>query len=236
VFVVYPHGLESIDMSNRYKRQPCAYCGKVTDQNEGDHVLPKSFYPTRVDPKLQWAKVSCCPNCNDEFQKDEAHFKTILTAAGDILTPVRLDHWQDVRRGFSNPISGHGDRQAAANGLVPVMHQGRLRFKVYPGKDERVTKIVRKIVRGLSVYKKLLPPPVRDEQVWVDVWTYPIIPEMEERLIDAYEVPGVARCRYSADRILEHPNCHSGWLIQLLDVPFIGLLADPETPASPSMK
>ncbi len=42
------------------------------------------------------------------------------------------------------------------------------RYIVYPGQDARITRVIRKIVRGLS-YHHGLPMPVYDEQIWVDV-------------------------------------------------------------------
>ena len=183
-------------------------------------MVPKSFYTPAVDPTIQWAKVACCPDCNDEFQKDEAHFKAILTLAGPTLTSERVALWNGVKRSFSNPVSGVGDRRAIANELVPVIHDGRLRFKVYPGKDERVVRIVKKIVRGLCVYKQIFQPPVLEERVWAQVMTTPIPSEVENDFHSVYQVPNLVLCR--ADFRTLH--VHSAWIVRLLNVPFIALI------------
>jgi hypothetical protein len=39
--------------------------------------------------------------------------------------------------------------------LEPVMVEGQNRHMIYPGRDERVMRIVKKIVRGLSHYHEI---------------------------------------------------------------------------------
>jgi len=53
----------------------CAYCGKhgpLTD----DHMPPKNLFATPRPNNL--IKVPCCGSCNQEFQKDDEYFRTVL--------------------------------------------------------------------------------------------------------------------------------------------------------------
>lgn len=186
--------------------------------------MPRSFYPSSVDPKIQWAKVSCCPACNDEFQRDEAHAKTMLAAAGLTVTDKRQEIWESVKRGFSNPICGNQDRIAIREKLVPFMHEGEQRYKVYPGKDERVIKIVKKIVRGLCVHRQVLPPPVSEDRVWADTFIHVIPPKFEEELRTIYDIPNVVSCRAELQMSDEFPETHSAWILQILQTRFIAIV------------
>jgi len=54
-----------------------------------------------------------------------------------------------------------------------VQVDGTERWVIYPARDERILRVVRKVVRGLAYYHRL-GPVVSDERVFTDVLRYPI--------------------------------------------------------------
>ena len=59
------------------------------------------------------------------------------------------------------------------------------RHIVYPGRDPRVLRIVRKIVRGLCKHHKLISP-VFDDQVWADIQLYEVPPAFLMEMTSAH--------------------------------------------------
>jgi len=72
--------------------------------------------------------------------------------------------------------------------MEPVEVDGTQRWKIFPARDERVLRVVRKIVRGLSYFHRL-GIVATDPRVWTDVlrWRIPdeILAGVDFRSIDA---------------------------------------------------
>lgn len=101
--------------SNKYRNKTCGYCGRNTGLNgEGEHVLPTCFYPELTDPKVQRLKIPACPVCNNSWEKDEGHFKTIITLCGPDETPARRQLWEKSVRSFKMPDYGEQNLRSVA--------------------------------------------------------------------------------------------------------------------------
>jgi hypothetical protein len=217
-------------MASKYRNKPCAYCGVVTGRNTGDHVVPKSFYTTSDDHRIQRIKVSCCLKCNQEFSRDEGHFRAVLTIAGPVITPERKERWKTVERSFTNPISGYKDLIAIREKLVSVDYQGTARFLVYPAKDERVVKIVKKIVCGLGTHDGTFGSFVLAGRMSVEVPSSPLPLEFEadfEQVVPnvvsylAHRVPTNVEEWNDPEAANTYSNIHSIWILRLLSVSFM---------------
>src|SRR6266478_6497891 len=129
----------------------CAYCGVSGIKFEREHVVPSCLYPaSKTGSKVQRITVPACPTCNRSWADDEAHFRTVVVLASEPNQASR-DVWLKAQRSFGQ-VDGQRRLRDLAKLLEPVEIDGTPRLKVYPGKDERVLRVVRKIVRGLSYY------------------------------------------------------------------------------------
>jgi hypothetical protein len=200
----------------RYSNKECGYCGNNTGPNgEGEHVLPACFYPECTDPKIQILKIPSCPKCNDSWQKDEAHCRSVLVACGLAVTSERRQVWANSLRSFDNPISGRGDVRAVAATLVPspiLNEYGQPYQRIFPCNDPRVVRVLKKIVRGLAYHcwKKV----IADERVNIRVPPYPLLPTSYDDLSTIYEVPHVFKSRAC---FLGEDDLHSVWILDFFD-------------------
>jgi hypothetical protein len=105
--------------------------------------------------------------------------------------------------------------------MVPVMHEGRDRHKVYPAKDERVMRVVRKIIRGLS-YHHGLGPSVPDNAVFADVLRYQVPRELIEYLPHEQREQDIFNYRYDG---ASGAGYESAWLLTFYErTTFVGLV------------
>jgi hypothetical protein len=192
-------------------KRSCAYCGSM-DACTFDHVVPRALYPPSKDEsRVQRITVPTCEQCNRGWANDEAHFRNMLLISGE-RTSVVSELWEGpTQRSFTKEDGGKRARDLAAQ-MVPVQTPQGERYMVYPGRDERVLRIVRKVVRGLCHYHDLLSP-VPDEQVWADVQKFEISPEFLTQMTSAHVEEDVLQYRFS---VIEDPDIdiHSGWLLQ----------------------
>jgi hypothetical protein len=151
----------------------CAYCGTLSVPLERDHVPPACLYPPskKVQGNLQLITVPACSSCNRGYSDDEAHFRTVMLMAGDSNEAV-LELWQKTWRSFRK-VDGVRRASEVHKLMVPVKVSGEDRHMIYPGRDERVLRVVRKIVRGLAHHHRL-GTAISDDRVWADVLKYPI--------------------------------------------------------------
>lgn len=151
----------------------CAYCGIAGVTLERDHVPPACLYPPsrRAQFNLQLITVPACPSCNRGYSDDEAHFRTVMLMAGDENEVVH-ELWKKTLRSFMK-VDGERRVTEIRKLMVPVKVSGEDRSMIYPGRDERVLRVVRKIVRGLA-YHHGLGTAISDHRVWTDVLKYPI--------------------------------------------------------------
>lgn len=182
------------------------------------------------DPKIQRIKVSCCFTCNQFYSKDEAHFRAIVTMAGEVVTPERRERWKLVERSFLNPTSGPKDLIAVLEKMVPVTGQDRSQNMVYPAKDERVVRIVKKITCGLGIHNQVFQTFVSAGKMSVDILAYPLPPDFENGF--EHVIPNaMSYLYYKTPETIDHvqnpefnefmADKHSFWVIHLLSIRFL---------------
>jgi hypothetical protein len=162
------------------KHQPCSYCGTTAFKREKGHVVPDCVYPPSLDPRVQRITVPECSRCKTIWHDAETQFRNIMTIAGEPNAQVH-ELWEgSVTRSFDKPS---GPRWVANlfEQFVPVETEGGIRHKVYPGRDQRVMLVVRKIIRGLC-HKERVATAVDDRRVWADVLVYSIPEEFRREM------------------------------------------------------
>src|SRR6266849_3005008 len=75
--------------------------------------------------------------------------------------------------GVSRNPMGHAACATSGRSLVPAPQVGPGRYMVFPATDERVLRVLRKVVRGLSHYHRI-ETAVSDNRVTIDVLKYAI--------------------------------------------------------------
>jgi len=204
----------------------CAYCGKHVAKRDKEHVFPKCLYPpSKAKSKVQRLTIPSCRDCNDGWADDEAHFRNGLAVAGE-PNAARRELWEaNVLRSFDE-IDGLRRACDVADRMKPVNTDAGIRYKIYPGEDERVARVVRKVIKGLCYYHKVLTP-VSDKRIWVDVLKYAIVPEFLDAMSHHHREQGIVEYRY---QVLNEYGIHSAWLITFFqNVPFIGLVSASES-------
>jgi hypothetical protein len=196
---------EGMNTSKRMKR--CAYC--ESQASTVDHVIPKSLYPPSLSPStFQRITVESCESCNNGWSNDEAYFRNILLLAGDPNSAVR-ELWEGKARRSFTYADGLKQARDLASQLVPIETPEGERHLIYPAKDDRVLRIVRKIVRGLCRHHELLSP-VRDSQVLADIQRFVVPPEFLAEMTHCHAEMDVLEYRFG---VVDEPEIHSGWLL-----------------------
>ena len=143
----------------------CAYCGVVQGSTR-DHVISTALYPndkpTKGVPQHQRITVPCCKQCNHGWSVDEAHARDVLLLSGP---PNEAVHkvWHTKSKGsFQKP--GGAQRLRELVQTFEVQPDGQ--WMVYPARDPRVLRVLRKIIRRLS-YKHCLRSPLSDDEIWI---------------------------------------------------------------------
>jgi len=136
----------------------CAYCGSTYPEMTKDHVIPDCLYPkSKRTSELQLITVPACSRCNGSFSADETHFRSVMTLSGEINKPVRELWDTKVIPGFRE-IDGNKQLADLFEIIRAVQTKEGERWMVFPGEDERVLRVVRKVIRGLCHYHKILSP------------------------------------------------------------------------------
>jgi hypothetical protein len=189
------------------QKKRCAYCGNVASTD--DHVVPRALYPPSLAAsRFQRITVDACQACNNGWSDDEPHFRNVLLVAGDPNSAVR-ELWDGkTRRSFTYADGLKRVRDLAAQ-IEPVDTPEGARHMIYPARDERVLRIVRKIVRGLCHHHNLLSP-VHDDQVVADIQRFQIPEEFLSEMTSAHAEEDVLQYRYG---VVDEPEIHSGWLL-----------------------
>jgi hypothetical protein len=190
----------------------CAYCGKVGETTT-EHVVPRCFYPeSKATSRVQRITVPACRPCNDGWADDEAHTKHVLLVAGQSNAAIQ-ELWPSARRAMTSADDGRRRLFDLVDQLVPMMIDGRERHVIYPARDPRVVRVIRKIVSGLSAHHGV-GAVVPDDRVWVDVLDPPPPPELLN------ELHHVERdiIEYWYDRgDGMHPTIQSVWFLRLFE-------------------
>ena len=206
-------------------KRRCAYCGLLKEYTK-DHVISRALYPEDKPQKgvaqLQKLTVPSCRSCNNGWSNDEAHVRDVLLLAGEPNATVR-ELWEKKTRGSFKETDGRKRLQDLFAGLK---EQPDGTYKIYPANDERVLRVIRKIVRGLC-YRHMLRWPISDEEVWVDIQRYAIQPEFLD-LREFSSDPTVIRYAFMA---MDDPDIESYWTLTFFErTPFIAIVfRSPET-------
>lgn len=187
----------------------CAYCGSIVKKPDREHVFPKCLYPpSKAGSTVQRLTVPSCNACNNGWADDEAHFRNMLIIAGE-TTAVVTELWQTTMARSFTQIDGPKRARDLIAQMRPTMTASGRRYMVFPGQDERVIRVIRKIVRGLSYYHRL-PTPIRDEQIWADVMQYEVPKHFLDEMEHFHREADIAKYSF---QVLNEPNISSAWLI-----------------------
>jgi hypothetical protein len=187
----------------------CAYCG-TDDAPTVDHVIPRALYPpSKAASRFRRITVPACVACNNGWANDESHFRNMMLLSGE-PTPAVRELWEGkTRRSFAAADGRKRLRDLMAQ-MVPVKTPEGDRYMIYPAKDERVLRVVRKIVRGLCHYHRLLSP-VPDEQVLADIQQFEFSREILAETISGHAEEDVLQYRFG---VVDEPEIHSGWFLR----------------------
>ena len=144
---------------------------------ERGHVVPKSLYPdSRKTSHLQLITVPECAACNRGWSDDEAHCRTVLLLAGEPNDSVKELRTTKATASFSHK-DGRRRVLDIYKRLVPAKVENVDRHMIYPGQDERVIRIIRKIVCGLSHHHGI-ESQIDPSRVVADVLRYSVPEEL----------------------------------------------------------
>ena len=205
------------------KKVFCAYCGKLVSKPEREHVFPRCLYPpSKGNSKIQRLTIPACGECKRGWSEDEAHFRNMLVLAGEHPNNVRKELWKStVLRSFTE-LDGFRRRQDLITRLKTIKLADKENLMIFPGEDERVMRVIRKVIRGLCYYHKLMSP-VSDDQVWADILKYKIPPELLNQLDCHHREQDIVEYRY---QIMNEDGFNSAWYITFFErVTFIGLVS-----------
>jgi len=224
----------------RMSHVACAYCGKLARKPEREHVIPKCLYPlSKSKSRVQRLTVPACRECNNGWSDDEAHFRNMLLIAGEPNGPVR-ELWDTTAQRSFDKADGPRRIRDLLEQMKPVDTADGIGHMVYPGKDPRVIRVLRKVVRGLCHYHQVLSP-VSDRRIWADVMKY-VVPEgFLKEMAHHHREADIFEYRY---QILNDEMIHSAWLLTFFErLPFIALVStasdgwpDPDQAESPPRK
>ncbi|MGD0877609.1 MAG: hypothetical protein ABSA01_05610 [Anaerolineales bacterium] len=111
--------------------------------------------------------------------------------------------------------------------MKPVkMDDGSSQHLVYLGEDEKVLRVIKKVVRGLCYYHNVVWP-ISDKRVWVDVLKYDIRNTLFNQMEYHHREQDIAEYRY---HVVNDDKINSEWLITFFQrVTFVGLEARPKS-------
>lgn len=143
---------------------------------------------------------------------DEAHFRNVLALAGEPNAAVSELWAGPIWRSLARP-----DAQRRALDLVrimePVTIDGQERWKIYPARDDRVLRVVRKIVRGLSHHHGI-ETAIAESRITADVLRYAIPEGFFEGEEFQHREADVCRYWFLDDA---SPEVRSTWLITFFE-------------------
>jgi len=184
-------------------KKPCAYCGDPA--TTADHVVSKGMY--HASSAFHRITVPACLSCNNGMSDDEVHFRTIMLLAGN-TTPVVRELWDGKTRRSFDKDDGRRRVHDVFVQMVPTNTDEGERHMVFPARDPRVMRVVRKIIRGLCAHHRLRAP-VSDAEVVADVQRFQIPELFYSEMTAAHADPDVLQYRYLV--LQDDPDIHSGW-------------------------
>lgn len=197
-------------MTRKTRWANCGLCGafKLTTR---EHVVPRSLYPaSKASSKFQRITIAACSACNNGTSDDDAHFRNVVTIAGDPNEAVNELWHGPIARGF-HQVDGHRRASDILRIMRPAPDAGPDRYRIFPADDARILGTVRKVIRGLSRHHELAYP-VSDGQVFADVLRQPLPEEMVAAMTYASAEPDVLEYGYLA--LNDTPGLLSAWLLR----------------------
>jgi hypothetical protein len=160
---------------------------------------------------VQRITVRACRSCNDGWADDEAHAKHVLLIAGESNAAVQ-ELWPSAWRAMTTADDARHRLLDVVAQLVPTVIDGRERHVIYPGRDERVMRVIRKIVRRLCHYHGVATA-VPDVRVRAEIVDSPPPPELLKNI----ELHHAERdiIEYWYDDSGELPAIQSMWFLRL---------------------
>lgn len=207
----------------------CSYCGERL-ATDSEHVFPRNLYPaSKSGSRVQRLTIPSCNECNIGWSDDEAHFRNVLVLAGE-PNEARRELWEtSIRRSFKEK-----DGIRRVRDLVEILHpveiDGNDKHMVYPGQDDRVLRIVKKIIRGLCHHHGVMSA-VSERRVWADILKYQIPEEFLSEMAYEHREQDIAEYRY---QVVREYGIDSAWLIKFFQhVTFIGIVSVSEDGSLP---
>jgi hypothetical protein len=204
------------------KKIPCAYCGKLVVKPDREHVFPKCLYPpSKGKSKIQRLTVSACRDCNNSWADDEAHFRNMIVLAGDPPNSARQELWETAVLNSFKESDGARRKNDIISKMKPVKVANSERYMIFPGEDEKVIRVIRKIIRGLCHYHNVMSP-VSEQRVWADVLKHEVPQGLLEKMIYQHREQDIVEYRYE---LSNEKNINSAWLITFFQkISFIGVV------------
>lgn len=197
----------------RRTRGRCAYCGVGGVRLEREHPIPRCLYPASLNPSsVQRITVPACAACNRGWSDDEAHFRNVLLVAGEPNDAV-TELWEGKAARSFYEIDGRRRVTELFKQMIPVMVGDQKRWMIYPGKDERVIRVVRKIVRGLSSFHRI-ESAVQETRVWADVLKFRIPDYLMDSVTFYHREADILRYWYEA---YDEGEISSSWLLTFFE-------------------
>lgn len=205
----------------------CAYCGKPITKHDKEHVFPKCLYPLSTGKsRVQRLTIPSCRDCNKGWASDEAHFRNVLVVAGEMPDAIRRELWETTIHRSFDKVDGPKHAQDLISRMKPVTVAGGERHMIFPANDEQVMRVVRKVIRGLCYYHKVMSP-VSDQRIWADVLKFVVPQEFIDQMGYNHREEDVVEYRW---QVLNYEGINSVWLITFFErVTFIGLVSISES-------
>lgn len=211
---------------NTMRLKSCSYCGRKFEVLQREHVFPDNLYPKNSsDNKVQRLTIPACDECNKSWSDDEVHFRNVLIMAGLYPNSSRQELFSEKMMPSFDEVDGFRRMMELMSLMKPVSKSGQQLQQIFPAEDERVLRVVRKIIRGLSHFHNL-ETAVPDNRVWADVLRYEIPPEYLATMESHDRDPNIVSYKFNP---LNEPGIEiqSAWVIKFFNsVNFIGFVVE----------
>ena len=119
----------------------------------------------------------------------------MLVIAGEDPSAIRQELWKAKVLPSFKKVDGLKRAQDLIAIMKPVTVAGNVRSGVFPAKDERVMRVVRKVIRGLCYYHRVISP-ISDQRIWADVLKYPVPQEFLDEMGYAHRENDIVEYRW----------------------------------------
>ena len=228
----------------------CTYCGELSSLTE-DHIPAKCLFPKPRPSNPPIPRVWSCRGCNSglngEIARDDEYFRDVLVLRADAGYDPKAEQVGDVvLRSFGRSEAKGKLRTLLSNTEeVEIQSEGGLFLGttgLYQVDQERITRVVRRIVRGLFFYHFQRRVPVDYEvttQLLADVdpsnpeqvdSCHRIVTILQEQRIHKI---GTSEFEYRFTALADCPDC-TFWLMRFYQsVVWLGATVPPKTSELP---